>query len=117
MNRLSDFKGEKGVMIAAELLPVIMDILAIKENQEQKGETNAVKMFSAFMKRSPKEMMHIFAILSEEDPETYTCDGAEAMANMLILASDPILVGLFISQRQMGDATSSGSASESTEGN
>jgi hypothetical protein len=115
MRKLSDFKDEKGIQIAAEVLAIIMDILANKKNAEQAGAKTPLAMFSAFMKNSPKEMKKIFAILSEKEEAEYTCDGAEAMTNMLILANDSILVNLFISQGRTGDAKSSGSASENTE--
>ena len=115
MRKLSDFRDEKGIEIAAQVLAIIMDILSNKENMDHTTAKTPLAMFSAFMQNSPKEMRKIFAILSEKDEKDYTCDGAEAMTNMLILANDPILVGLFISQGQTGDATSSGSASENTE--
>lgn len=115
MKKLSDFKDEKGIEIAAQVLSVIMDILAKKENKKPSEAKSPLAMFSAFMQNSPKEMRKIFAILSEEDPEKYTCDGAQAMLNMLVLANDPILVSLFTSQSRAGDATSSGSASENIE--
>lgn len=112
MKKLSDFSGEKGIRIAAQVLARIMKILANTKNLELNGERNPVVMFTAFMENSPKEMREIFAILSEQDPVSYDCDAAEAMMNMLILANDPIVVRLFVSQRQTGGATSSASASE-----
>ena len=115
MKKLSDFKDEKGIEIAAKVLSVIMDILANKKNEKQTESKTPLAMFSAFMENSPSEMKRIFAILSEDESGEYTCNGAEAMTNMLILANDPILVGLFISQSRTGGATSSGSASENTE--
>ena len=114
MKKLSDFKGEKGIEIAADVLEVIFDILSNKKNMEQKSEENPIKMFSSFMKNSPKSMKKIFAILSEIDPSEYDCDGAEAMTNMLLLANDPVLLGLFISPGQSAEEESSGSGSENT---
>lgn len=116
MKKLSDFKDEKGIEIASEVLSVIMEMLADERNREQEGEKNRFKMFSSFMKNTPGKMKEIFAILSEEDVKTYHCDGAEAMTNLLIMANDPIILGLFLSQSQTGDAKSSGSASENIEG-
>lgn len=114
MKRLSDFEGEKGIEIAAKVLGIIMEMMADTRNQQQKEEKNPLKMFSAFMANSPKKMMEIFAVLSETPINKYEVDGAEAMKNMLILANDPLVVGLFISQGRSGDAKSSGSASENT---
>lgn len=114
MKKLSDFKDGKGIEIASRVLAVIMDILSDQRNMAQKGESNPVKMFSAFMENSPEKMKDIFAILSETDPKEYHCNGAEALTNMLLLANDPVIISLFTSQSQMRDATSSGSAAEST---
>ena len=115
MKKLSDFKDEKGIVIASDVLSVIMEMLADERNRAQQGEKNRFKMFTAFMRNTPEKMREIFAILSEEDIKSYHCDGAEAMTNMMILANDPIILGLFLSQSQTGDAKSSGSASENTE--
>ncbi len=115
MKKLSDFKDEKAIVIVAQLLEPIMTILANPENGKFKGEQNGLKMFSGFLANSPKAMMQIFAILSEQDAETYHCDGVDAVTNLMTLVSDDRLIELFTSQGQTGDATSSGSASESIE--
>lgn len=115
MKKLSDFKDERGIEIASEVLSVIMEMLADERNRKQEGEKNKFKMFSAFMRNTPDKMKEIFAILSEEDAKTYHCDGAEAMTNLLIMVNDPIILGLFTLQSQTGDAKSSGSVSENTE--
>lgn len=115
MKKLSDFKDVEGIVAASKVLAVIMEMLSDKRNFSMKSEKNPVQMFSAFMGNSPEKMKKIFAILSETDPESYHCDGAEALANMLLMANDPIIVGLFTSQSQRGDASSFGSVSENTE--
>ena len=115
MKKLSDFKDEKGIEIASEVLSVIMEMLADERNRSQEKEKNRFKMFTAFMKNSPEKMKEIFAILSEKDAKSYHCDGAEAMTNIMIMANDPIMLGLFLSQSQTGDAKSSGSVSGNTE--
>ncbi len=115
MKKLSDFKDKEGIVVASRVLAVIMDMLADKRNFAMKGEDNAIKMFTTFMANSPDKMREIFAILSEQDVRDYHCDGAEAMVNMLLLANDPIVVGLFTLQSQKGDAISSGSVSGNTE--
>ena len=114
MKKLSDFNDERGIEIASEVLSVIMEMLADERNRAQNGEKNRFKMFTAIMKNSPDKMKEIFAVLSEQDSKTYHCDGAEAMTNMMILANDPIIIGLFLSQSQTGDAKSSGSVSGNT---
>ena len=115
MKKLSDFKDSQGIVVASKVLAVIMEILSDSRNLALKDEKNAIKMFTAFMANSPEKMREIFAILSEVDEKDYHCNGAEAMTNMLLLANDPIVVGLFTLQSQKGDANSSGSVSGSTE--
>ena len=115
MKRLQDFEGNEAIITAAKVLGVIIEILKDPRNAEMKGEKNGVVMFTTFMQNSPEKMREIFAILSEKDPKDYNCNGTEAIFNMMVLANDPIIMSLFISQGQKRDATSSGSASENTE--
>ncbi len=113
MKKLSDFKGVDALVTAAKVMGVLVRILSQEENKDAKAD-NVAKLFWQFAENTPQEMMEIFAILSEKDPETYACDGAEALANLKDLANDPAIAGLFLSQRQTGDATSSGAASANT---
>lgn len=115
MKKLSDFKDEKAVVVVAQLLEPIIAIVTNPENGKFKDEQNGFKMFSGFLTNSPRAMMQIFAILSEQDVETYHCDGVEVTKNLMTLVSDSRLIELFTSQGQTGDATSSGSASENIE--
>lgn len=115
MKRLQDFKGSEAIVTAARVLGVMIEVLKHPKNAEMKGEQNGVIMFTTFMQNTPEKMMEIFAILSEKDPAEYTCDGTEALLNMMVLANDPIIMSLFIAQGQKRDATSSGSASANTE--
>lgn len=115
MKKLSDFKDEKAIVVVAQLLEPIMTIVTNPDNGKFKDEKNGFKMFSGCLANSPKAMMQIFAILSEQDTETYHCDGVEVTKNLMTLVSDSRLIELFTSQGQTGDATSSGSASENIE--
>ena len=114
MKRLSDFKDENAIVVVAQLLEPIMTIVTNPGNGKFKDEKNGFKMFSGFLSNSPKAMMDIFAILSEQDADNYHCDGVEVTKNLMTLVSDSRLLELFTSQGQTGDATSSGSASENT---
>ncbi len=116
MKKLSDFKDADGIVVASKIFSSIMRILSNEKNREQSTAKNPFDMFSAFMANSPAEMHEIFAILSEVDPSEYHCDGTDSLVNMMVLANDPVIVSLFISQGQKGDAKTSASASENTEG-
>jgi hypothetical protein len=113
MKKLSDFKGDQGIAVAAEVFGLILEIVSDPKNAAHEGDT-PFAMFTAFMKNAPGKMRQIFAVLSEADPATYDCDGAEAMMNMAILANDPIMVQLFMSQGQRAAANASGSAVANT---
>ena len=111
MQRLSDFKNEEAVIVVGELLDPILAILQDVANASIELDGNYIKMFSQIFKNSPKQMLHIFAILSRQKPEEYTCTATEVMANIVTIATDAELIGLFTSQSRMGDARSSGNAS------
>ena len=115
MKKLSDFNDESAIVVVAKLIDPVMVILTNPDNKKFKGEKSSVKMFSGFLANSPKAMMEIFAILSEQDVENYHCDGAEVAKNLITLVADDRLIELFISQGQTGDANASGSASENIE--
>ena len=114
MKKLSDFKDEKAIVVVAQLLEPIMTIVTNPEIGKLKDEHNGFKMFSGFLANSPRSMMQIFAILSEQDVETYHCDGVEATKNLMTLVSDSRLIEFFTSQGQTGDAKSSGSVAGNT---
>lgn len=115
MRKLSGFKDEQAIIVVANLIEPILEIFANPENKKLSGEKNGFKMFSTFLSNSPGAMMKIFAILSEQDPESYHCDGVDVAKNLMEVISDNRLIELFISQGQTGDAKSSGSALVNTE--
>lgn len=114
MKKLSDFKDEKAMSVVADLMEPIMDIVGNENNKNAAKSKDGIAMFKGFFKNSPRSMMDIFAVLSEIDPAEYHCDGVEVLQNIMQLASDEKMISLFTSQSQMGDATSSGDASENT---
>lgn len=115
MRKLSDFKDEQAIIVVANLIEPILEIFANQENKKLGEEKNGFKMFSTFLSNSPGAMMKIFAILNEENPETYHCDGVDVAKNLMEVISDNRLIELFISQGQKGDAKSSASALVNTE--
>lgn len=111
MKKLSEFEGVEGVEKAAEVMEEITEISANEKNTVDNNDS-LIKMYTMFMKNNPRNMMNIFAILSDEDPKEYTCNGAEAVQNMYFLISDRLVNTLFISQVRKTGATSSGPASQ-----
>lgn len=111
MKRLSDFKDADGVAVVAKLLKPIGELLMSAKGM--KYET-PLEFISNLLEKNPKAIMAIFAIMHEVPPDEYHCSGASLMADTLTLASDVELMELFGLQSQT--KTSSGSVSESTEG-
>ena len=113
MKKLAEFKGTDAIRTAAKVLGILSRILSDERNKHAKAD-NVMGLFLQFAENSPQEMTEIFAVLSEQDPETFAPDGAEAFDCLKTLAHDPAIAGLFLSQRRTGDATSSGAASANT---
>lgn len=117
MKKLSDFKGREAMTVATKVTRVIMAILADERNRTVKEGTPHWELFMTLAENNPDEMTEILAIMNEKTVEEYEneCDGNRVMADLLSLASDPLIIGLFISRGQKGDAISSVSRSENTE--
>lgn len=112
--KLSEFKGEKAIEVAAELLLPITKIVANPENAKRQG-ANKLEFASAMLKNSPSEVMEILAILNRKDGETFQCNGVTAMVGLFELLSDPEMMELFGLQSKTEGQSCSGAQSESTE--
>lgn len=106
MKKLSEFKNEDGVRVIAKLLQPISRILMAMQGEKLEGRT-ALEVIPLMLEKSPKDVVEIFAILSETPVDEYECNGASIMANTLKLASDKEFMELFGLQSQT--ETSSGS--------
>lgn len=113
MKQLSEFKNEEGVIIVAKLLGPISRIVLKMKDAGKKPKGSAVEFLSQVLEDSPKDIMEIFAILSETPVDEYKCNAASLLMDTIKLASDKEFMSLFGLQSQT--PTSSGSASENTE--
>ena len=111
MKQLSEFKNEEGVAIVAKLLKPIAKICA--KFKDVKEGTAPVEFLTDALEKSPKEIMSIFAILSEVPEEEYKCNAATILIDTMKLAMDKEFMSLFGLRSQT--PTSSGSVSENTE--
>lgn len=111
--RLSDFKDEKALEVVAALIDPICEIVQSPENKAARKEA-PIKFVQSVLRNSPKAVMAMMAILNDEDPETFHCTSVSVVKNALEMFSDPDLMELF--GLQSGTQPSSGSASETTEG-
>lgn len=106
--KLSDFKDEKAVEIIAKLLVPIGRMAADSKNLEARKQ-GKLAFISALLQNNAKDVQTMLAILHEEDPEAYHCDGATVLVDTLEMMNDPALVSLFGLRSQA--PASSGSAS------
>lgn len=115
--KLSEFKGEKAIEVFADLLEPVSEILADEEIYKsiQNGLPQIV-VIKKVMKKHPKAVITLLAVLDDEDPETYEVGFTTIPIKLMELMSDEALVDLFTSQGRKEDETVSGSAMENTEG-
>jgi hypothetical protein len=111
--KLSDFKDEKAIEVVANLLVPIGKIAANKETAAAKGKSK-LEFASAMLKNNAGDVKDMLAILNDVDPAEYHCSAASVLADLLDMLNDPELMQLFGLQSKT--PASSGSASESTEG-
>ena len=114
MKQLSEFKNEQGVVIVAKLLNPITRIVMKMKDEGKKPSGSPIEFLTSMLEESPKDIMEIFAILSETPVEEYECNAASLLMDAVKLAADKEFIGLFGLQSQT--PTSSGSVSASIEG-
>ena len=121
--QLNEIKNEKAVEVLAELIEPITEIATDKELQEfiEKKEGEGKQLTKAglihfILKRHKTAILHMLAILDEEDPESYNVSFYALPAKVINLFNDPLVQQLFFSQNPKKHETSFGSVSSSIEG-
>lgn len=112
--RLSDLKGEKALEVLGEVIEPAVRIMQDKKVVKAARAGNTLEIVKIMCRDHKKEVIHILAVLDEEDPATYEVGLLTLPAKLLQFLNDPEVQKLFISQGQT--ETSSGSASETTKG-
>lgn len=113
--KLSDFQGEAALDLLADLIEPVGEIASDKDIVKAYSEGNKFKAIAAAIKAHKQAVIKILALLDGVPVEDYKVNVFTLPAKLLELLNDPEVAMLFTSQGQMGDATSSGSASEKTE--
>ena len=112
--KLSEYQGEAALDILADLIEPTGEIMSDKEI----GEVFKKNRFAAIglaIKNHKKAVMQIMATMDGVPVDEYKCNVFTLPAKILELLNDSELIRLFTYQGQMGDANSSGSASENIE--
>lgn len=116
--KLADFKGEKGIAIAARIMRPIAMIVnnpKVKELHEQKGVT-VLDMVGAMVENEPEQAMELFAILNEKDVEEYKANSTAAnlLEDLYSMFADDDLMSLFGLRAKKTEKTPSSSATGNT---
>ena len=112
-----DIEGEAALALLADLLEPAQVIFSDDEIvQTIKKENSKIKWVQAMLRKQPKAVIKMMAILDGEDPETFKVNVFTLPAKILELLNDPDVSNLFTSQGQpKKESASSGSAQENTE--
>ena len=113
--KLSEYQGEAALDLLADLIEPAGEIMSDKEIGEVFKE-NKFKAIGLAIKNHKKAVMQILATMDGVPVEEYKCNVFSLPVKILELLNDPEMIRLFQYQGQTGDANSSGSASENTEG-
>ena len=113
--KLTEYQGEAALDILADLIEPVGEIMADKEIGEVFKE-NRFRAIGLAIKNHKKAVMQIMATMDGVPVEEYKCNVFTLPVKILELLNDPDIIHLFTYQGQMGDAISSGSASENIEG-
>lgn len=121
MKRLSDFQDEAGIILVSRLMLPIgriaqnRAVLQARTAAKAEGrDMSVLELASVMLSSGARDIMEMLALLNEEDPAEYHCSAATVLADVMKMFSDPDLQALFGLQSSI--PASSGSASESTEG-
>lgn len=110
--KLSEFKDKDALRVIADLLPYIGNIA---QNEDAKAERGGsyLSFAAAMLKYCPEDTMAMLAILDNQNPDTYHCNAATVLRDVLNMIADKELLELF--GLRSPTVASSGSASETTE--
>lgn len=115
MRKLSEFRGEEGLDLLADLIDPASEIMTDKQLVSLFRERNMKEAAKVALKTHKKAVLEIMARLDGEDPKTYAPSFFALPMQLLEIFNDPELINLFTSQGQQEEPTSSGSAMVSIE--
>ena len=113
MRKISEIKGEDALGVLADLIEPFSDIAMDQLMVSYLRSGKKLLAVKHAMKFHPKSILEILAALNEQEAETYDPNLIEIPKMLLGLLNDPDVGTLFQSAET---ATSSGSATGSTEG-
>lgn len=100
--RLSEIKGDKAFEVLADLLTPIK-ALVLDDEVRKAAEVTYMDGIQIALRKHPKELKAILAILDLQDPEDYDISLATLPRKVTEIINDPDLRDLFMSQSQETD--------------
>lgn len=114
--RLHELEGEQALEVLADLLDPAAEIFQDEEIVAAlRGDGSRLEKIKVVLKKKPKAVIKLMAILDGEDPETYKVNVFTLPVKIIQLLNDPLLADLFTSQGQPTGNASSGSVKVNTE--
>lgn len=114
--KISDYKGEDGIKLLAEILDPATEIIADPKIKEAaSGNVSRLEIAKMLLKEHSKSIVAILATLAGETPETYSRNIFEMTRDLLEIINDKEIVDFFTLQAQTTGVTSFGSALANTE--
>lgn len=99
--RLSDVKGEKAILMMANLIGPISVIVGDTEVRKVIDDNSPrYKWVEAMLKRHPKEVIEVMAALNEKNADEFEVNLLTAPKLLLDILNDPEVASLFTSQGQ-----------------
>jgi len=112
--KISDLKGEKALEVLGDIVEPAMRIMKDKAVVAEAQAGNTAGLIRAMCKGHAKDVIHILAVMEEQDPATYEVGLLTLPAKLVQLLNDPEIQSLFTSPGQKKDKPNSGSPTENT---
>lgn len=114
--RLSDYKGEEALDVLADMLEPTSKIVNDDKVKDLIGKSK-LELVAYVIRNHKEDVLKLMAALERKDVETFknTVTVFTLPMKLLDIINDPDVQLLFTYQGQKGDATSSGSVSETAD--
>lgn len=115
--KLSEIKGEKALDVLADLIEPASEIMTDKMVVATAKSGQKMRAIKLAIKNHKKAVIEILAALDgAEDVDSYEVNVLTLPVKFVEIFNDPDVMSLFTLQGQKTEKTSSGSATENTEG-
>lgn len=115
--RLSEIEGEQALDIMADIIDPFVEIASDKDFVDMvRSKTSRIALVKKILRDHKQSIIAIMAAIDGKKPEEFKFNLLTLPKKILEVVNDPEVEMLFLSQGQMTESPSSGSVTESTEG-